>query len=529
MIKVFRLIGLAVVVCSLTIACSRASNAQQPEYESREIEGWNIRINQRLLKESPEPTAKAIGLLTTHLKEIIRAVPAPAVTRLKEVTLYLNPTYEGVRPGAEYHPGKQWLVDNKRDPNMVKGVEFTNISIFEAENRRMPVFVLHELAHSFHDRVLGFDNREIKAAYDRAKASGTYDKVERWHGDGRPNTFERAYAMVTPQEYFAESSEAYFGRNDFYPFTRDELKKHDPEMYKLLTKVWGVADLVDQTAPSKFSEIGPPPASLKLSPFYTKYVDADGYPVISSAKVNDFALKEAAYLINLMLAKRPDVKAAMVKSGSRMVVMAWNEFTTDIPEYANFKPKDYWDARARGLGGSETDPVCSCAEENVLAYRNDPYAKENILIHEFAHSIHLRGMVNVDPTFDKRVKATFKKAMDAGLWKGKYASTNHHEYFAEGVQSWFDNNRFNDFDHNHVHTRVQLKEYDPGLAALCEEVFGETKLTYTYPTTRLAGHLEGYDPFKSPTFIWPDRLLEAKAAIRKQAEDRDRKANEKKP
>ena len=105
----------------------------------------------------------------------------------------------------------------------------------------MPNFALHELAHAYHDRVLpsGFTNPEIKAAYEKAKAGGKYDRVERRHGNGRPNTFERAYAMENPMEYFAETSEAFLSRNDFFPFTRDELKRHDPDMFALLEKLWG--------------------------------------------------------------------------------------------------------------------------------------------------------------------------------------------------------------------------------------------------------------------------------------------------
>ena len=83
-----------------------------------------------------------------------------------------------------------------------------------------------------------FDHAEIKAAYDRAKASHHYDKVERWFGNGRSNTFERAYAMTSPQEYFAESTEAFFSRNDFFPFNRAELERHDPEMFHLLQRLW---------------------------------------------------------------------------------------------------------------------------------------------------------------------------------------------------------------------------------------------------------------------------------------------------
>jgi hypothetical protein len=260
-----------------------------------------------------------------------------------------------------------------------------------------------------------------------------------------------------------------------------------------------------------------PPDKDGIPAFYTQRIEAQGYPIVASAKVNPYALREAAHLVDRMLGKRPDLRAAMIRSGSRLCILAWNEFTTDQPEFARLagermpeKPamsgRDYWDSRARGLGGSETDPFCSCGEENLLCYPGDPYSTENLLIHEFAHNIHLRGLLNVDPTFDPRLRKAYDTAMKAGLWKGKYASVNHHEYFAEGVQSWFDNNREDDHDHNHVNTRAELLEYDPGLAALCREVFGDTVLRYTRPQTRITGHLEGWDPTKSPRFEWPERL-----------------------
>ena len=285
-----------------------------------------------------------------------------------------------------------------------------------------------------------------------------------------------------------------------------------------------------EAVPSRHSTA---PSRPHIGSFYKKYIEADGYPIVASATVSDYALKEAAYLARLMLANRPDVRRAMIQSGSRMCIMAYNEYTTDLPEFARLAKdklgefpdlvaKDYWDARARGCGGDENDPYCSCGEENLLGYEGDPYAAECILIHEFAHNIHLRGMVRIDPTFDTRLKEAYQKAMAAGLWKGKYASVNHHEYFAEGVQSWFDNNRENDHDHNHVNTRAELIEYDPALAAFCREVFGDTQLTYTKPVTRLTGHMAGYDPAQSPAFVWPERLHEAKRQIRRHAEARGR-------
>ena len=184
-------------------------------------------------------------LLKQMLDAIVRDVPAPAEAELRKVPLYFSPAYKPGKSGAEFHPGADWLRDNGRDPAMVRAVEFSGVANFEAEMKRMPNFALHELAHAYHHRVLAdsFANAEIKAAFERAKAAGSYERVERWHGNGKPNTFERAYAMSNPMEYFAETTEAFFSRNDFFPFTREELKQHDPEMFALLAKLWSVKEV----------------------------------------------------------------------------------------------------------------------------------------------------------------------------------------------------------------------------------------------------------------------------------------------
>ncbi len=287
-----------------------------------------------------------------------------------------------------------------------------------------------------------------------------------------------------------------------------------------LSACWLAIALFAESVPGSEWRVTSPPSQLALPPYYKKYVGVDGYPIVASEKVNDYALKEAAYLVRQMLSGHPGLREAMIRSGSHLTVMAYDEFTTDVPEHARLQPKDYWDARARGLGGSLTDAICSCGEENLLGFPGDPYAAECILIHEFAHNIHLRGMVNLDPTFDDRVRTAYERAIQQGLWKGKYAAMNPNEYFAEGVQSWFSNNRENDNDHNHVNTREELIAYDPALAALCHEVFGDTKITYTRPVTRLRDHLAGYDPSRAPQFEWPERLRQAQDEIRAQAAER---------
>ncbi len=259
------------------------------------------------------------------------------------------------------------------------------------------------------------------------------------------------------------------------------------------------------------SVLSPPPpeivADFNLDAAYAKCILVEGLPIVASAKVDDHALLEAAWLIAKMLGGHPEILKAMAKNKVRFGIMAHNEFTTDIPEHRTLIPKRYWDRRARGLGASSSRPAVTCGEENLLCLPGDPYGTENILIHEFGHALHQMGLSDTDPTFDKRLAQTYQTAMKAGLWKGKYASVNRMEYWAEGTQSWFDTNRENDHDHNHVNTRSELKEYDPALAALCAEIYGEGAWRYVRPEKReQPEHFQGYDFAKAPKYSWPEEL-----------------------
>jgi cyclophilin family peptidyl-prolyl cis-trans isomerase len=252
--------------------------------------------------------------------------------------------------------------------------------------------------------------------------------------------------------------------------------------------------------------------SLELSSFYQKHISVRGYPILGSTNVSDYAMREAAWILEKMTAHRPEILETMATNRARLVVMAHNEYTTDIPEQADMSPKVFWDRRARGLGGRLT----SCAEENLLSYPNDPYSTENILIHEFSHAIMGVGMRALDPTFRQRVRETYENAKAAGLWEDTYAGSNPNEYWAEGAQSWFGDNRENDSSHNHVNTRDELREYDPELAKLCEEVFGDLSWRYKKPAQRAAAdtaHLAGYDPSKAPRFRWRDVAIADKPRV----------------
>lgn len=254
---------------------------------------------------------------------------------------------------------------------------------------------------------------------------------------------------------------------------------------------------------------GPIPDAVRerfhLDPFYQKTIDAGGFPIVGSANVSDAALAEAAWIVAHLLEHRPEIARALGEANVRFAIMAHDEYTTDIPEHADLEPKVYWDRRARGLGATKRRPAVSAAEENLLAFPGDPYPTENIGIHEFAHAIHEMAMPRLDPAFDDRLKNAFRAALERGLWKDTYAAVNRQEYWAEAVQSWFDNNRGRDSLHNGINTRALLKDYDPGVAALCGEVFGDLPWRYQKPGGRAPeerAHPGGFDPAKAPRFHW---------------------------
>ncbi len=247
-----------------------------------------------------------------------------------------------------------------------------------------------------------------------------------------------------------------------------------------------------------------------LDPHYEKLLLYKGFPIVSSSRVNDAALREAAYLIDRMISHREDIVKALATNKVRLAIMATDEFTTDIPEHATLEPTIYWDKRARGLGASRQRPAVSVGEENLLGYKGDPYATESIMIHEFAHAIHLMGINQIDEGFQKQLEGAFARAKLKGLWKGKYAGTNPSEYWAESVQSWFDTNREDDHDHNHVDTREELIEYDPEIAALVESIFGMGDWRYLKPVSRSEeAHFAGFNPKSAPEFAWPPDLVKA--------------------
>jgi hypothetical protein len=228
--------GKAVPICVLLLIACVATGRYTPtsDYTAQEIEGWKVLVNNELSSQHSELAEDVLKLLRHQLYQIARVVPDEALQELRCVPIWVE--YKAPRhPCMCYHPSEEWLKNHDFNPEKARSVEIANAQNFLKWTIDQPWMVLHELAHSYHHRVLSYDNTELREAYKQAVSSKLYESV--LHISGKPR---RAYALNNDQEYFAESTEAFFGTNDFYPFVRAELQQCDPNMYQLLKKLWKV-------------------------------------------------------------------------------------------------------------------------------------------------------------------------------------------------------------------------------------------------------------------------------------------------
>lgn len=213
----------------------QAEAAKPTAHTTREIEGWTVHIDRRLLAGADIPLGdRALRILGARLIAITLVVPADKVKRLQAVPLWVDLTH-GKLKSMQYHPSVEWLKENGYDSSLAKCVHIPDAAYFASYDIQFqqPWAVLHELAHAYHDQVLGFENAEILAAWRKFTESGKYKSVPHMNGRMRPH-----YGLTDQKEFFAEMTETYFGMNDFYPFNRPELQREEPQLTALLGRIW---------------------------------------------------------------------------------------------------------------------------------------------------------------------------------------------------------------------------------------------------------------------------------------------------
>lgn len=198
------------------------------------LQGFTVMVETRLKNDSPETHKKTFALLESQLKDVVRVVPADKLPVLRKTKIWVDFASRS-QSAMVYHPSRTWLEQNNYNLDKARSVELSHPQKFLDWSAHQPYMTLHELAHAYHDQVHGFSDPEISGAYHRAKTSGKYEEVKHINGQT-----QRHYGMNNPMEFFAEMTETYFGKNDFYPFTRQELKEYDPETYEWIKHEWTV-------------------------------------------------------------------------------------------------------------------------------------------------------------------------------------------------------------------------------------------------------------------------------------------------
>ena len=202
---------------------------------TRTVEGWTVRVDDRLLKgPDADLGTTALRFLENKLADIKVVVPADKVRKLQAVTLVLDLTHGGLGP-MQYHPDAGWLKANGYAADLAGCVHLPRAADVATKRNinEQPWVILHELAHAYHDQVLGFNHPRVREAYDKFKAAGRGDKTLLYNGKR-----VKHYALTNPMEFFAEMTEAYFGVNDFFPFNRAELQEAEPEILDLMKSIW---------------------------------------------------------------------------------------------------------------------------------------------------------------------------------------------------------------------------------------------------------------------------------------------------
>jgi hypothetical protein len=223
--------------------------------------------------------------------------------------------------------------------------------------------------------------------------------------------------------------------------------------------------------------------TVDYDPFYKVFAkSADGIIIKSSEDVDVYVHEKAIEIIDIMLSKVPDVAAVLRKNKAELAIYGIHETAYSIPEHRG----GYHEAtrHVEGFGGTIDGPVSSESEVNLMRFvrgeRATTYKNELILVHEFAHGLHLIG---IDYLEDKQLSVTIKEAYteakNSGKWPNTYAISNHEEYFATLSTIWFNvmeegKNGTWDGTRGPVNTRAELYEYDRKAYDLLKRIYPET-------------------------------------------------------
>jgi hypothetical protein len=218
----------------LAAACSRGHFVESSQYVSREVAGFRVLVSPEEAKATD--SAELLEEIDDKLSAFRALVRMEVYDALRSVPIWIERGPEKGRAMAGYH-GVAYVRAHALNPDKARAIEIVDARAFLAALRgTSPMALVHELAHAYHDRILGYDDAAVRNSFDAAVRSGRYEHVRTRYGKTA-----RAYALEGAGEYFAEITEAYLGVNDYEPFDRRALESFDPQGFRLMESTWGSA------------------------------------------------------------------------------------------------------------------------------------------------------------------------------------------------------------------------------------------------------------------------------------------------
>jgi hypothetical protein len=457
---------------SLHALAKSEPNSYNHLFEIRNICGWTVYINKQDLLDHPEEMNAALEYLHAQFYQVTLNVPRAAVTQTQQRgPIWFE--YDALA-GIAYH-GRGWLIANKYKPPDVKTlIGLTSVKTFIRKSYHQPWVVFHELSHCYDHRFLrsdkSYDKYKLEDVYNSAMEKGIYDAVL-----CRYSLSTKHYGANNRGEYFAESSEAYFGANDFYPFVRAELKEYDSDMYHLLQNLWGV-DVADQQ---------------KRTRELASFLDSNK----TDASCNQSIIPTEKY-------RKTNIKGWTVYVNPQLRQMrAYSQQMLDLLEYKLYLIDIYMPAGS--LDKLKTTPIWLELEDNAVSYIAYHCCKTNLKAkglnpdklnaieigssrnfqrwQEFQKFVLLRYLAYA--YYDKYLQDQ-KKQIDSAYTKtlndGKYASVlrfdgkkvrhpalkNPKEYFASMTESYYG------LSDHYPFIQFELRQYDPNTSDLLTELWG---------------------------------------------------------
>lgn len=473
----------------LSVCAAHGETPPDPLFVYRDVLGWQVIIDRAAMQQQPEMTARGLEHLRQQLFQTTLVVPAENVAELRRVPIWLG--HDQAKLGIAFHPQRGWLTSHGYLPPQRRSqIGIQSSRVYLHESLRQPWLVFHELCHGFDWFTIGglreYGNALKVDRYRAAMKSGKY--VSALHWDSR---IRKPYHATNHMEFFAETSEAFFGTNDIYPFVRAELRDHDPQTFRMLSELWAV-DLAQETeqesqliallreAPTvtldaKNAAVGPAAVKLQESPGQDyRTLEIEGWQIyvhraIAHQKLEETKLTDRMRR-DLHYAKRYLPAAAVERL---QAVPIWVERESKSSAFVTYHASQRWlrqNGHAKKLFGA-------IEIGNAEAYQQHFCRQPSILLHALACAYHHQVLGYDNP----QVKSLFEEVskceqLDSVLrFDGKRVShpglETEQRMFAELSETRYGTN-----DH-YPFVKAELQKMSPDITRAVEALWRATETT----------------------------------------------------